>query len=126
MIKRREAACRIGYAALGALLVATWVTIAPAKIRPVDLSKYNFKRALTVTMTYVPDGLFDDRAVYFRHICCDCSSTHDVVMFIRDDEVEQNWLTNRFETDKRRRLRGIVVRDPIGDFTAEHGMPRDR
>lgn len=122
----RSALCKLGYVALGAVVTLAFVVSAPAKVNGIDLSKYNFDRALTVTMPYVPDGVFDEKAVYFRHICCSCASTHDVVILIRDDEIEQNWLTNRSETTKRRRIQGIETRDPSAGFGAEYGRPSER
>ena len=120
-IEARNALNRLGYVLLGAVIVMAWVVSAPAKVKNIDLAKYNFKRALTVEMPYVPDGMFKDRAVYFRHICCDCANTHDVVIFIKEDGVEQNWLTNAAETRRRRAIQGIETRDPFEGLAAEYG-----
>jgi hypothetical protein len=125
-IEARNALNRLGYVILGAVVVMAWVVSAPAKVKTLDLTKYNFKRALTVEMPYVPDGVFEEKAVYFRHICCDCANTHDVVIFIREDSIEQNWLTNSAETRRRRRIQGIESRDPFSGLGAEHRVPGEQ
>ena len=118
----RNALNRLGYVAIGAVIVMAWVVSAPAKVKSINLEKYNFERALTVEMPYVPDGVFKEKAVYFRHICCDCANTHDVVIFIKEDVVEQNWLTNSQETRRRRLIQGVETRDPFEGLAAEYGM----
>ena len=119
----RDIACRLGLVALGALVMLALVVSAPAKNKGVDLSKLDFNKALTVTIPYLPDDVFEERAIYFRHICCDCASTHDVIIFVRSDGLNQNWWSNRQETNKRRRLKGFMDDSATSGYSAEHGAP---
>ena len=99
------------------------VVSAPAKNKGIDLSKLDFNKALSITIPYLPDDVFEERAIYFRHICCDCASTHDVIVFVRSDGLNQNWWANRFETNKRRRIKGLIADDITDGYSAEYGAP---
>jgi len=119
----RGVLCRLGYVAIGAIVTFALVVSAPAGSKLVNPGDLDFSKALTVTIPYLPDDVYNERAVHFRHICCDCASTHDVIIFVRADGLNQNWWANKAETNKRRRLKGIMQKSPSDAFSAEHGRP---
>ncbi len=66
-----------------------------------------FDKALKVFIPYVQNDSLQNPVVYFRHICCDCALTHDVVLEVTEEGIVQYWWRNPQQTRIRRIMKGL-------------------
>ena len=99
-MRKAVACCVLGF------MLGCFSTVAcgAAKKKHIEL---DIKRAVNYFVPYVVESTLPYRSVYFKHICCDCASTHDVVIEIKEDGVDQHWWKDEKETRRRRMMQGI-------------------